>query len=265
MAAPLTEVYEKIVSAREAESVLRARDAYLEECSRMPLGQYVEVRPTRLGFELRANSDIPDETPVCAFAPDAMAVVGSPRRSPPNGKRIVWGGQGTNIYGPLSTSETEATLDLLMDSSRIPVTGFLPANSILFDAPLERPPTPDLAACYVGSVVKGDPYEGLDIPAEGPYSDGLVRTLAQITVAYIQKIQALGNVFIGTCPGKPAVLITTRPISKGEVLRTGRTPLHLLKGRVDLLRAIERTLKENLPAAQGISIPHLARVLGLPE
>lgn len=253
----------RVFAAYETAAAGRALDRYLQGCATMPgLGAHVRVVDTGGTRHLETTRAVEDKTVLTAFNPVGALIWGSPHRRPVKGRRMAVGTEGeANVYGPAAALDP-ALLASLLATLRFPADGFAPVAQFVSDAPLDGPAyPPHLAASYVSGALDENPYHGLAIPPAGPYSEQLVRTVAQITAAYLHRSASASNVFIATAKGKPTVLLAARPLAAGERLRSARTPLTLLGGNAALLKEVMATLLAD-GADQGIR-SSLQEALGL--
>lgn len=258
-----------LLAIRESSEADDARQGYIAQCKSMPtFGHRIAVweRDDNTGFFLETTGPICEGTPITAFPPDAVVVEDPPR--PPLqglGKEVVVADKTYNMYGPLALSESPDTLAHLFGECAFPTVGYQPFGKAIFNPSPREAPTPDLAGFCVADVFEGNPYDGL------LRTDEAVPTLAQATVAYLQKAQALANVTMMVSPNVPTALVAIRNIGLGEVLRTGRPPLFHLDNDAALAEKIATLLWGKFHNAQGdsffagITRQGLRQMIGLPE
>jgi len=232
-------------NSREAADALHARDRYVAACAAMPgLGQRVRTDAVADGggpaiaYRIVATADIEEGAVISAFPADGV-MVRDPLMS--CAELVETGGvlatNGDAVYGPLAESrpyDVEAMVDYA-----VPVSGFDPVYAVVPDMQLEHPPA--TCAHWTEDVHSENIYEGLEKRGEPA-----IRTLAQITVAYLCKVTLLSNVRMEFAAGRPAVIVALRDIRAGEVVRTGRPPLfHLGGDRETAGRICEEIVRTN--------------------
>lgn len=250
MSDDLCRAFDACISLREEADALHAREKYLRACQRLRgLGEAVRVDPVTNGgvvvaHRLVTKHAVPADTPLTAFPPDGV-IVGARRRA--DGRDAA--------YGPLAGRATSEEMAVLA-AYAVPVAGFPPLTAVVADfapppppgAVEPEPPRPDLAAHWTTDVHDSNPFEGLK--KDGP---GAIRTLAQVALAYMRKVQLEANVRVAAAPGRPTVVLSVRDIDEGEVLKTGRPPVFLLGGDVATTELVVAEILRNQRADDGLA------------
>ena len=236
---------EMLQFALRQNDLAKAYLRYNAECKKCPLGQQVKVVETDLDLQIEATEEIEMGRPITAFAGDVLALTvpiklgevskwdGRKGKSEavklPDGSPIHWHyfvpAGGTSLKLAVSKYDLEtAYLQFIFKVGSVPIASFAPAEVAIthIEAPAH---TPDICGIWVQDVVAHDPYDALEQVPEA------VPTFAQVTLSYLQKVSANANVRVGAASGQPTVLLATRKIEKGEILRTGRPPLHWIGDR----------------------------------
>jgi hypothetical protein len=236
------------------------RKKYDEACQRVAgLGQGVEVVPRAdgTGFRLEAGREFGPEEPVTAFMADIFLV---------NQPDTTEAGKYELVMSPMPGNDEEGAkaverAQILIQNQAVPCELEPTLFRVVSDPEKggEGPPPPDKAAIYVEPVWEDDPYGGI------MRTDEALPTLAQATLGYLQKVQARANVYVNHAPGNPTILMTTRPVLKGERFLTALTPASLLGPK--WARKVTDYIKQEMPpdGETGCSPVPIESFMGLKE
>jgi hypothetical protein len=197
------------------DAAYTARDVYIGKCRAMPtLGKNIAfIKQDDGTWNIYATDEIGHGTPITSIAPDAVT-----------GSNGVSGDPIVDI-GPLLEHCSEEEYRNLFLFSRIPMTGIGPITAVVSD-PQPDSVSPDMGGLFVGDVVTGSPYGGLDTSNLG--------LIAQIAVSHMQKIDTLSNARLVHKDGEPPVFVALRSIGKRERILSGKTPMFHLAGHPSL-------------------------------